>query len=60
MSHEKTLQDIAIETILGRKNSVQSLHLLQLLIVGFKRNVSIYSLKGQYCKKQEISLAKLL
>ena len=54
------LQDIAIETISDRKNSVQGPLLLKLLFVSLKNNVSIYSLKGQYCKEQWSSLAKFL
>ena len=35
------LQDIVIETMLGRKNSVQGPLLLKLLFVGLKTNVPI-------------------
>ena len=46
-----SLQDIIIERMLGEKHSVQDSLLLKLLFVGLKDNVSIYALKGQYCKE---------
>ena len=46
-----SLEDIVIERKLSSKNSIQGPLLLKLLFVGLKNNVSIYSLKGQYCKE---------